>query len=267
MNKIAFENAVRECSERLGRAQSPTVSITEVPCPYSAGNEIAHIHPYEGVICIWKKKLLSLNIDVREVAAHEVAHLVSVEHDGKHAQAQAELQIGIWRSPPGVVTVNGSTEVSSNTKIKIEKSSTAKNICYYHSCVKRTNLSSCIHCSKNFCDQHLTPKNPHLPPFKGKARDITEWKSHGHPCPDYPAYKKQKEKENLDKRWEALEKMRPRRADPEKLKNALKWFRLPRPPEAEPVEPSAIVMKQHSGACKDRKSAGVLRILANKVKV
>ena len=79
-----------------------------------------------------------------------------------------------------------------------------------------------------------------IPPFKGKARDITEWRSHGHPCPDYPAYKKQKEKENLDKRWEALEKMRPRRADPEKLKNAPEWFRLPRPPEAEPVESSPL---------------------------
>lgn len=149
MNKIAFENAVRECSERLGRAQSPTVSITEVPCPYSSGNEIAHIHPYEGVICIWKKKLLSLNIDeVREVAAHEVAHLVSVDHDGKHAQAQAELQIGIWRSPPGVVTINGSKRTSSMGKSNPKKPSHKINICSYHSCTKRANLRPCVHCGK-----------------------------------------------------------------------------------------------------------------------
>ncbi len=248
MNKTAFEGAVRECSERLGRAYPPTVSITDVPCPYSLGNEVAHIHPYQGIICIWKKKLLSLNLDeIREVAAHEVAHLVSVEHDGKHAQAQAELELGIWHPPPGTVAINGGKKSNSKGNINDKKTNRRKKACSYYSCVKRTNLTLCIHCGKNFCEQHLNPKNPHLPPFKSKSRDMLEWRSLGHPCPEYPEYLKQKEKENLDERWNALEKMRPMRPDPEKLKNTSKWFSLPKSPSAEPVEPSpkGSYMAQH----------------------
>lgn len=119
MKKMAFENAVRECSERLGYTRPPKVSITETPCPLSSGDEIAHIHPHEGVICIWERKLESLNLDeIKQVAAHEVAHLISLRHDGKHAQAQTELEIGAWQPPPGVVIVNESKRESSRRQVK-----------------------------------------------------------------------------------------------------------------------------------------------------
>jgi hypothetical protein len=136
MKKMAFETAVRECSERLGYTRPPNVSITETPCPRSSENEIAHIHPYEGVICIWKKKLESLNLDeIKQVAAHEVAHLVSLEHDGKHAQAQDELEIGTWHPPPGVIAVSGSKKVPGAGLSK--KYSSGKNVCSYYLCKKR----------------------------------------------------------------------------------------------------------------------------------
>jgi len=184
MKKIAFENAVQECSKRLDRTQPPNVSITETPCPLSSGDEIAHIHPYERIICIWKKKLESLNLDeIREVAAHEVAHLVSLDHDGKHAQAQAELEIGIWRPPPGVIVVNGNKEVPLAGPDK--EYPPEKNVCSCYLCKKRIDLHECKYCGKKFCTKHLPPKNPSLPPFKGKKEELEEWRKIGHACLDY----------------------------------------------------------------------------------
>jgi len=233
MKKGAFKDAVRRCSERLGLDRPPIISITETPCPLSSSSdEIAHIHPDERIICIWKKKLESIDLDTIEwVAAHEVAHLVSREHDGEHAKAQAELKTLIWRPPPGVVVINGRVEKSSRTLIAPTKISfTAKNVCSYHLCGKRTELRICRYCGKKFCKDHLKAKSPLLPPFKGKSRDMREWRKPGHPCPDYPTYLKQKEKEDLQKRWDVLNRMRGRRPTP--------VFIPPEPLPEEPLTPT-----------------------------
>jgi len=185
MKKIAFENAVQECSKRLDRTQPPKVSITETPCPLSSGDEIAHIHPYEKIICIWKKKLESLNLDeIREVAAHEVAHLISLDHDGKHVQAQAELEIGTWHPPPGVIAVSGSKVLGAELS---KKYPSGKNVCSYYLCKKRMNLHECKYCGKKFCTEHLPPKNPSLPSFEGEIKKLEKWRNSGHPCLDYRA--------------------------------------------------------------------------------
>ncbi len=204
MKKMAFENAVRRCSEEKGLDPPPRVSITENPCPFSSG-EIAHIHIEERIICIWKKGLEELTLDqIEKVVAHEVAHLISIEHDGKHAQAQAEIEIGIWRPPPGVVTVDGSKKRSGHL-IKSITPRPRKNVCSYHPCRTRIKLLTCKYCGKNFCEKHLNPKIPMLPPFKGKPKEMDDWRKDGHPCPEYPPYLKLKEKEELDKRWKILD--------------------------------------------------------------
>lgn len=214
MKKRAFENAVLEFSQNLGRPYPPKVSITETPCPLSSADEIAHIHPFENLICIWIKKLETLTLDeIRETAAHEVAHLISIEHDAKHAEAKSVLELATWRPPGGVAVINGGKKASRTTKIVKEKRVNRKNICSYFSCKVKTNLATCEHCGKLFCKEHLEPKPPYLPDFKRAALetkiDMEIWrKPGGHPCPPYYDYLKVKEKEEIEKRWQALNKMR-----------------------------------------------------------
>jgi hypothetical protein len=216
MKKKAFENAVQECSKRLGIKRPPIVSITETPCPLSSSQEeIAHIHPYERIICIWKKKLESIDLDtIKQVAAHEVAHLVSFEHDWKHAQAQAELEIGTWRPPPGVIVVGGKKEkISFRPSVRSkEKRARRENICSYYSCRKRTGLQRCKYCGKLFCEEHLKPKPPYLPHFENPSiknlLEMGKWRELGHPCPPYADYLEKKKKEDLEKQWKALDRMR-----------------------------------------------------------
>lgn len=145
MKKTAFESAVRRCSKEKGLDPPPSVSITENPCPFSSG-EIAHIHIEERIICIWKKKLEELTLDqINKVAAHEVAHLISIEHGGKHAQAQAEIEIGIWSRSVGGVVIHGGKKVTPSTPDKPIRPGRRKKICSYYSCKKRTELVRCNH--------------------------------------------------------------------------------------------------------------------------
>lgn len=102
--KKIFHKTVEEHRQELGVSFPITVSITEKPCPQSSGNELAHIHVEKGVICVWERKLAKMNFDkIREVAAHEVAHLVSKKHDSKHADVETNLKIKNWRPPSGVI--------------------------------------------------------------------------------------------------------------------------------------------------------------------
>ncbi|GAI01428.1 unnamed protein product [marine sediment metagenome] len=50
-----------------------------------------------------------------------------------------------------------------------------------------------------------------LPPFKGKPKDMDDWRKDGHPCPEYLPYLRIKEKEELDKRWKILDILSGRR--------------------------------------------------------
>lgn len=224
MKKTAFENAVRRCSKDKGLDPPPSVSITENPCPFSAG-EIAHIHIAERIICIWKKKLEELTLDqINKVAAHEVAHLISIEHGGRHAQAQAELEIADWSRSIGGVVIHGGREVAPSTSDKPKKLGRRKKVCYYHPCKKRTKLGKCNHCGKLFCKEHLRPKLPTLPPFKRKGiigRIYMEgWRGTGHPCPPYYDYLKAKGKDEIRKQLEALDILsgRGRRREPVEMR-------------------------------------------------
>lgn len=212
MKKTAFENAVRRYSKTRGLDPPPNVSITENPCPLSAG-EIAHIHIEERIICIWKKKLEELTLDqIDKVAAHEVAHLFSIEHDGKHAQAQAELEIAGWSSSIGGVVIHGGKKVTPSASRRPKKRGRPKKICHYYSCKKRTKLFRCKYCGELFCKEHLRSKPPKLPPFKQRGVVgriyMEEWRKTGHACPPYYDYLKAKKKEDLEKRRRVLDKMR-----------------------------------------------------------
>ncbi len=186
IKKKAFENAVRKYSKELGLDRPLIVSITEPPCPYSSPNEIAHIHLDKGVICIRKKKLESIDIDtIEDTADHEVAHLVSPYHDTKHENAQITLKIRGLSPPPGVAIVHGGERENSKLTINSKKYEYIKNVCSYYSCKKGTDLHKCKYCGEKFCTEHLSPKNPLLPPFEGKPEKLEKWRKIGHPCSDY----------------------------------------------------------------------------------
>ncbi|HIE41262.1 MAG TPA: hypothetical protein EYP80_01215 [Candidatus Aenigmarchaeota archaeon] len=222
MKRVAFENAVRRCSKRLGLKSPAKISITEKPCPISS-DEIAHIHVEERIICIWKKKLEELTLDeIDKVAAHEVAHLVSIEHGGKHAQAQSELEIGIWSQSVGGVVIDGGKEVTTAAPDKPKKSKRRKKICSHHLCKKRKGLQFCAYCERFFCKEHIKPNSPTLPPFEyqgviGRIR-MEDWRGPGHACPPYYDYLQIKKREDLEKRREALNRMRGFRPAPREIK-------------------------------------------------
>jgi hypothetical protein len=46
-----------------------------------------------------------------------------------------------------------------------------------------------------------------MQPFQIKSWNDEEYRKPGHPCPDYVDYKKLKKKEDLERSWEALNKM------------------------------------------------------------
>lgn len=98
-------------------------------------------------------------------------------------------------------------------RIKEESKIETGKICSYHSCTKTAGLKKCAHCGKLFCREHLKPKLPMLPSFERRgivgSLYMEEWReSGGHPCPPYYDYVKTKQKEQLEKEWEALNKMR-----------------------------------------------------------
>lgn len=240
MKKTAFENAVRRYSKNRGLDPPPNVSITENPCPFSAG-EIAHIHIEEKIICIWEKNLEELTLDqIDKVAAHEVAHLFSIEHDGKHAQAQAELEIAGWSSSIGGVVIHGSKKVTPKISGRPKKRGRPKKICRYYSCKKRTKLFRCRYCGELFCREHLRPKLPRLPPYEQRGLlgriHMTEWRKPGHACPPYYDYLKAKKKEDLERLWEALDRLsgRRRRIEPVEMRPYIEPVEMP--PHAKPVE-------------------------------
>jgi hypothetical protein len=93
-----------------------------------------------------------------------------------------------------------------------EELESKRGVCHYHLCRKRTTIYRCRFCGKYFCEEHLNPKLPLLAPFERRGRravfDTDKWREKGHPCPPYADYLKTKEKEDLEKRWKALDKMR-----------------------------------------------------------
>jgi len=208
MKKGVFENAVRRCAKELGLDYAPKVSVTETPCPMSSGNEIAHIHPEEGIICIWQSKLAVLDFDtIEQVAAHEVAHLVSVKHGGLHARTQSELQQKIWRPPGGVVVIDGSEKgVKHGRRSKVKKR-VSKNVCAYHDCNVKTRLRKCKFCGRYFCNDHINPAPPSFP-FSRDPVKMQMWREPGHPCPEHYDDLQRAKKEDLDKRWKALDELK-----------------------------------------------------------
>lgn len=86
-------------------------------------------------------------------------------------------------------------------------------VCSHHSCKVKTDLVECEHCGKLFCSEHLEPRLPYLPNFESNTQEakkaIEAWrKPGGHACPPYYDYLKVKEKEEMERRWQALNKMR-----------------------------------------------------------
>lgn len=209
MKRVAFENAVRRCSKRLGLDCPPKVSITEEPCPFSR-DETAHIHVAERIVCIWKKKLEELTLDeIEKVAAHEVAHIVAIGHNGKHAQTQAELEIGAWADSIGGVVIDGGKRRTPSPPVKSTKKTRKRKVCSYHSCKQKTNLVRCKYCGELFCKEHINPTLPKLfnPKKKGIAGRLymDDWRRPSHPCPPYYDYMKQKQKEDIEKYGRALD--------------------------------------------------------------
>lgn len=65
-----------------------------------------------------------------------------------------------------------------------------KKECHYHLCRKQTKLYKCKFCGRYFCKDHIKPKPPGLPRFKGTSHEdlvfMEEWhKPGGHPCIPY----------------------------------------------------------------------------------
>ena len=122
--------------------------------------------------------------------------------------------------------------------------------CNYHLCRIRTRLFRCKYCGNYYCKEHLNPKTPVSfgGVFRGKKRSIEsleaerEWRKVGHPCVPYGEWKRQKEKEDLEKRWKILDQFKEIKEIPslpvstELPNNVKKIFRTPKKSNREKLQ-------------------------------
>jgi len=100
----------------------------------------------------------------------------------------------------------------SPDKEKEEEVDSKIGVCSYHLCGKRTTVYRCKYCGEYFCEEHIRPKPPGQPDFRGTSPEdkllMEEWhKPGGHPCPPYfDHWVAERKKET--KKWEtALNKL------------------------------------------------------------
>ena len=94
-------------------------------CPAENADQLAHYHPDVNMICISKRQLTVLNFDdINEVVAHEVAHILELNHGDKFDKEYVKNKICGWEPPAGVVVIYGNQKVepvSKEARDKIEK--------------------------------------------------------------------------------------------------------------------------------------------------
>jgi len=210
-----FKDFVLLASASLGLPKPPKVKFWEKGCPHGkTRDEIAHIHPETGVICISKIRLEKMNMDeIEETAAHEVTHMIEHAHDDNFYIKHSDTKLGSW-------LLSRETDTGKGTRRKTGKKPRKTKNCEYHLCEEKpSKLHKCKFCGKNFCKKHASPKvvsmvhsyiknNPEWSVFFDKERERKD----GHPCFPYTSSKfeeiKSKEKESYEKLFEALDKMR-----------------------------------------------------------
>ncbi|MEM2865666.1 MAG: AN1-type zinc finger domain-containing protein [Candidatus Hadarchaeales archaeon] len=177
--KVALANAVLRYCQMMGIAPL-IVRVAETPCPNSSSDDIAHIHLEEGIICISKGRLMSLNLDdIEEVARHEVAHVWAPHHGVEHEKIQTFLSMKsfAWSNFTGTVRIEPG----------------AKDKCAY--CGREEVLPFyCHYCGLYYCSEHRLPEKHEcakLPMRMWKAkglepRKIREGECSYHSC-DKPA--------------------------------------------------------------------------------
>lgn len=99
-------------------------------------------------------------------------------------------------------------------KNKIPK--TKFGVCDYHLCDKKTKLKRCKHCNNFYCDEHFLPKSPmsFSEAFRANKNVIDtinlerKWRSSRHPCAPYREIESKKRIEDLEKKWNILDKLK-----------------------------------------------------------
>jgi len=100
--QLAEDTAIRICEER----NLPKPYVNFEGCDSEDENQLAHYHPEYNCICISKRQLSLLSFDeIKEVMAHEVTHILVLDHGDRFNQEEAISKIYGWTPPPGVIVI------------------------------------------------------------------------------------------------------------------------------------------------------------------
>ena len=124
IKKAVFLSAVENAALALG-VKCPKVKFWYGACPedndYSYVHPLAHIHLDTKTICISRRYLIALNFDeLKDTAAHEVAHLVEASHNVRFATKKENAQLLSWK-PPIAYSANKSSGLSKSKRKKTSK--------------------------------------------------------------------------------------------------------------------------------------------------
>lgn len=199
-------NAVVKAANYLG-VYPPQVVFND-NCPGFEKVRTAHIHLEEYTICVSEIYLKSLSFEeIEKTATHEVTHLIELGHNERFRKAHNQIKKGIWRPPRGVLVIDGNKKLDYST-ISNESPKEYKDVCNYHLCNNKNNLTQCPHCERYFCEEHIKPRIPMAPPFRGASiEEYEEWRREdGHPCPEYYEVWEKEQKIRREKYEKALAK-------------------------------------------------------------
>jgi hypothetical protein len=212
-----FLEIVNNASKAL-RIKPPETKFWDGECPHSRGNELAHIHPDTGVICVSSRRLKQMTMeDIVETATHEVSHMLDSSHDYSFKGIHNYVKTKIWKPPQGIAVEDEDERDKEHPKEHIREDRIK---CNYHLCRKKTTLKKCSYCGGYFCNEHVSPKLPLTYGMVDSERNPTlarlyedEWrKKGGHPDAVYSEYKLNKiareEKELTDRIMKALDRMK-----------------------------------------------------------
>ncbi len=91
----------------------------------------------------------------------------------------------------------------------------SQNSCSYHLCAEAKGLEKCPYCKEKFCNIHVFPKPPSMPPYRGSGIEQQEamelWRTSGHPCIPYASIYWANKVDEDDKFLEILDALKGRK--------------------------------------------------------
>lgn len=208
MKESKFEAFVELASKLYELKYKPRVVFMDGYIP-DMPNAMACIDIYSSVIRVSRAYLINMSDEeIKNTAFHEVIHLFNASHDTAFYGKLSDAITGTWEPPGGVIVIDGNARSDDKKSKKLSKPKKNRTYCNYHQCGKKAELVECRYCGGHFCYDHIRAVPPSMRNFNypNKFVDLKSLENR-HPCAPYFDYLQKKEKEQLERYEEALNRM------------------------------------------------------------